>query len=108
MSRKMLLLDACEARCPAIDRLPPIKPDVQAQLASLRNERRFISFHLSMCRRSGGWQTTTALGQLYLDGRISQIGYEVNRRRTVNNICVVKKSLVTCSGIIFSDVAEKD
>ncbi len=44
---------------------------------------------------------------LYLNDRISQIGYELNCRRAVNNICIVKKNPVTCSAITLSGVVEQ-
>ena len=59
VSRKILSLDFCVPRCPARDKLPPIKPEVQAQPASFRNERRSISFHLSICGTSGSQTTPT-------------------------------------------------
>src|SRR4030042_1431722 len=61
VSRKILSPDSRVPRCPAGEKLPPIKPEVQVQPANLKNERRFISFHLSICSSASGSQTTHTL-----------------------------------------------
>jgi len=44
---------------------------------------------------------------LYLNDPTSQAGHELNRHRAVNNVCIVKKSMVICLEVTLRGVAEK-